>query len=68
MNTIYFILIFYYIFSFIVEESRLIYGIRRDYCLNKIEKWICAIITTIILIIVAPVSFPIAVGKMLYMD
>lgn len=68
MITIYFILMFYYIFSFIVEESRLIYGLRCDYCLNKIEKWICAVITTIILIIVAPISFPIALGKTLYIN
>lgn len=68
MNTIYFILMFYYIFSFIVEESRLIYGIKRDYCLNKPEKWIYAVITTIILIIVAPISFPIVLGKTLYID
>lgn len=67
MNTIYFILIFYYIFSIIVEESRLIYGIRKDNYLNKYEKLVCAIITTIILIIVAPISFPIALGKAVYM-
>lgn len=65
MNTIHFVLIFYYIFSFIVEESRLLYKIINDCYLNNKEKWVYAIITTIIIIVVAPISFPIIVGKTL---
>ena len=65
MNTIHFVLIFYYIFSFIVEESRLLYKIINDCYLNNKEKWVYAIITTIIIIVVAPISFPIITGKVL---
>lgn len=65
MDTIYFILIFYYIFSVILEESRLLHKITNDGYLNKKEKWVYAIITTIIIIVVAPISFPIITGKVL---
>lgn len=65
MNTIYFILIFYYIFSVIVEESRLLHNITNDCYLNKKEKWVYAIMTTIIIIVVAPISFPVIIGKVL---
>lgn len=65
MTTIYFILIFYYIFSVIVEESRLLHTITNDCYLNNKEKWVYAIVTTIIIIVVAPISFPIIVGKTL---
>lgn len=68
MNTIYFILIFYYIFSFIVEVSILIYALKQDNYLNKSIKWICAIIGIIILFIIAPILLPIAIGKTLYKD
>ena len=65
MNTVYFILIFYYIFSVIVVGSRLLHNITNDCYLNNKEKWVYAIIATIILIILAPISFPIIVGKKL---
>lgn len=65
MNTIYFILIFYYIFSVIVEESRLLHNVINDCYLNNKEKWVYAVITIIIIIIVAPISFPIITGKLL---
>lgn len=65
MNTIYFILIFYYIFSVIVEESRLLHKITNDRYSNNKEKWVYAIIITIIIIVVAPISFPVIIGKVL---
>lgn len=65
MNTVYFILIFYYIFSVIVEESRLLHKIVNECYLNKKEKWVYATIITIIIIVVAPISFPIITGKVL---
>lgn len=65
MNTIYFILIFYYAFSVIIEESRLLHNITNDCYLNNKEKWVYAIVTIIIIIVVAPISFPIITGKVL---
>lgn len=65
MNTIYFILIFYYIFSVIVEESRLLRKITNDCYLNNKEKWVYAIIIAVIIIVVAPISFPVILGKVL---